>query len=272
VCGSVEEVLARDLEVRLDGWVFGRMHYLVGDARGSLAVIEYLADEAGKSERRVYTLDGMPDHMTALGNAPYGAHVRYMERFAGFGGEDAIPTDRASFKADTRNRFAYSAQRLRDYGAGPDVDPVEYVFETLDASNWGKGTPISLVYLPSSGTVHFKTCSNLTVRTLVTADFDLAAGAPRLGLYWHEAVAGADWETDIPGINNRLVDAFCECGVSGSFERFADELRAYSAGRDDTARAPTPRRLGWLPWLGGGAAICVGLVACAKRYRRMRTA
>lgn len=271
-CGSVEEVLASDLEVRLDGWVFERMHYIVGDASGALAVIEYLADEAGKSERRVYTLDEMPDHMTALSNARYGAHVRYMKRFAGFGGEDPIPRDRASFRADTRNRFAYSAQRLRDYQAGPDVDPVEYVFETLDASNWGTGTPISLVYLPSSGTIHFKTCSNLTVRTLVMDDFDLTAGAPRLGLYWHKAVAGADWEADIPGVNGYLIDAFCECGAFGAFRRFADEVRAYSAEREETASGPNPRALGWLPWLGGGAALCVGLVACAKGYRRMRAA
>jgi hypothetical protein len=272
MCGSVEDVLASDPQVRLDGWVFECMHYIVGDASGALAVIEYLADEAGKSERRVYTLDQMPEHMTAVGNAPYSAHVRYMERFAGFGGDEPIPTDRASFKADTRNRFAYSAQRLRDYEAGPDVDPVEYVFETLDASNWGKGTPISLVYLPSSGTIHFKTCSNSTIRTLVMGDFDLAAGAPRLGLYWHEAIDGADWETDITGINNTLVDAFCECRAFGAFRRFADELRAYSAEREEAASGPIPRRLGWLPWAGGGAALCVGLLACANRYRRVRSA
>lgn len=272
MCGSVEEVLARDMEVRLDGWIFECMHYIVGDATGALAVIEYLADEAGKSERRVYTLDEMPDHMTALSNAPYGAHVQYMERFVGFGGDEPIPTDRASFKADTRNRFAYSAQRLRDYQPGPDVDPAEYVFETLDASNWGKGTPISIVYLPNGRTLHFNTCSNPTVRTLAMDDFDLADGAPRRGLYWHKAVDGADWEADISGVNDYLVDAFAKCGVSGSFSRFADELRAYSVEGEETAGAPAPRRLGWLPWLGGGAALCVGVVACVRGYRRTRRA
>jgi len=272
MCGSVEEVLARDTEVRLDGWVFECMHYIVGDASGALAVIEYLADKAGRSERRVYTLDEMPDYMTALSNAPYRSHVRYMERFTGFGGDEPIPTDRASFKRETRNRFAYSAQRLRDYEAGPDVDPVAYVFATLDASNWGKGTPISLVYLPSSGAIHFKTCNNPTVRTLMMGDFDLAPGAPRQGLYWHKSVAGAAWETDISGVNDYLVDAFRECKAFGAFRRFADEIRAYSAEREESARAPTPRRVGWLPWLGGGAALCVVLVACAWGHRRRRAA
>ena len=231
---SVHEVVNSEAELRITPWVFGFMHYLVCDARGNSAIIEYLPDGRGGCVRRAYRGSDIAPHFNALSNAPYRLHVEFMKRFAGFGGQRPVPTDRHTLGTDTKYRFAWSAERLRQFYAGehPDADPVDYVFETVARYRWDS-TAISIVYEPVSRKAHFVTARNDRRRTISLAGIDFSAGSPRRALFWDDDTEAGNWRRDLPQVSRRMLDYFCQCkGFGRTIERmrrvYRPELEGYS--------------------------------------------
>ena len=231
---TVDEVVGSETELRITPWVFGFMHYLVCDADGNSAIIEYLPDGQGGCVRKVYAGVDIAPHFNALGNSPYRSHTEFMKRFTGFGGRLAVPTDRQALRKNTKRSFAWSAERLRQFYAGehPDARPVDYVFETIARYRWDS-TAISIVYEPVPRTVRFVTARNDRRRTISLADIDFSADAPRLALFWDDGTEARNWRKDLPQVNHQMLDYFCRCeGFGKTIERmrriYRPELERYS--------------------------------------------
>jgi choloylglycine hydrolase len=241
-CSTVDEVVQGDTQVRITPWVFGFMHYLVSDARGNWAVIEYLPDGHGGSVRMVHRSAHLRREFAALGNMPYQAHVEFMRQFSGFGGAKRVPVEREELGRGTAHQFAWGAERLRQFYAGmhPDTPPVEFVFETIGRYRWGS-TAISIVYEPASGRAHFITARNERRRTVDLREMDFSPTAPRAALAWDDSVAGPNWQSDIGAVSRRMIEAFCQCeGFGDSVSRlrrdYRRELERYSYDANTSAQ------------------------------------
>ena len=224
-CATVQEALRAEPHVRLTPWVFELMHFVMCDAAGEIAILEYVPGKGGKSERRVYTGEEIPSQLAALGNAAYAEHVQAMAGYQGYGGTRPIPQDREALAAGTLYQFAYGADRVRQFHASPTADVVSYLLDTLGGYTWDR-THLSIVYEPSQGMLHFVSSHNRTRRSIALGELDYAP-SHRQALLWHEEPTTDRWVRDLDAVNETLLTHFTTHGGFEGFGRYADELLRY---------------------------------------------
>ncbi|QDU91721.1 Linear amide C-N hydrolase, choloylglycine hydrolase family [Pirellulimonas nuda] len=161
---TVDEVLKSDRRVRVSGFGGVQVHYLVADAQGGCAAIEFL-----NGRRVVHTGAEMT---RTLSNTPYAeAAARLSAR------RDAGPSsDRSSLA-----RFAAAAGAVRACNASSAAPSVEGVFDTLARVAQGDFTKWQIVYAQSERVVYFRTDSapgikSLDLRTLDFTPADSIVG------------------------------------------------------------------------------------------------
>ncbi len=229
---TVDEVIAGLDDYSLVPWIFGIMHYIICDATGDVAIIEYLRDGSGGCERRVYTDGDIPLYMTAISNTTYYRHTSFMSQFINFGGVNPIPTDPATLSSSTLYRFAYSCEMIRQYTLDPSPGILDYTFDVLEQFIFGN-TPISIVYKPCERRLHFFTSLNSERRIIDFGDIDFSRDAPRNALLWHleSDPDSGSWVSNMDSVNAYMVDYFStSCGsFSASFSPYAPEMLAYRA-------------------------------------------
>lgn len=171
---TVEEVIGHLDTLRQDGegW-----HYLVADAAGACAVIEYL-----DGAPTVYAGDRAPYCM--ITNAPYADVLEQLPLDVAFGG----PADIGSGD-DSYGRFARIAARLRDNGPTSGRTPEDFIFTILDDVS-GEDTQRTVVYDAGSGRVTWTSWRSEERRWLQFSDLDMSEGSPTLVAYVHEGAAG----------------------------------------------------------------------------------
>lgn len=163
---TVEEVLLHLDDVRPDGegW-----HYLISDAGGDRAVIEYL--DGGPT---VYGRERL--EISALTNTTWKQALSHIPMDRAFGGTLDIGAGHDSY-----GRFVRMAALMRDYDPTGEVSPVEYAFRILEEVSV-HDTIRSVVYEADRPRVSWRTLENREVRTLDFADLDLSEGASVLML------------------------------------------------------------------------------------------
>lgn len=185
--GSVADVIASDGRVRIQGQV--PLHYLVSDATGAAATIEYLD---GKLVAR--TGDALP--AAVLANETYASSLAFAEARAG----------QRPAGSGSHARFARVASSLSAI-AGAGDGAVERAFDVLDDVAQGN-TRWSIVYDQTARVVHWRTDRHAPVRFLAFASVSFACGAPPLSIDAHAAIAG-DARTHLtpltPAVNLDLV-------------------------------------------------------------------
>jgi len=155
--GSVAEVLA-DAEA-LRPMSRATIHYLVADATGDAAALEFL-------DGKLVVHRGAAMPVRALSNSTYSDSVA---AFEGAKGKGQIPTSVSSL-----DRFVRAAM----LAAGGNVDPIAHGFEILAAVAQPAFTRWSIVYDLSAGEVHFRTEGNRAIRRVALAGFDFSCSTP----------------------------------------------------------------------------------------------
>src|SRR5215471_15393419 len=154
---SVAEVVANVEAVRPMSRV--TIHYLVADASGDVATLEYL-------DGKLVVHRGATLPVRALTNSTYADSVAALER-ARQAGE--LPTSVSSL-----DRFVRAAT-LAGTGQG---DPVARGFEVLARVAQPDFTRWSIVYDLGAGEVHFRTQGNQAIRRIVLASLDFSCATP----------------------------------------------------------------------------------------------
>lgn len=182
-CGTVEEVIATDKQIRLENTpIRARIHYLVCDAKGDTATIEFL-----DGEMRVHR--GKALGQRALANDPYESSADYLKA-------NPQPEDltKPLTKTDSLNRFCRAAARAADFkpAKNPTQD-VAYAFATLDQVRQGKYTVWQMVYDVPARQIHFRTLTNPQTRRvdLKGLDFDCNRPVQCVDIQSNSVAAGA---------------------------------------------------------------------------------
>ena len=158
-CATVEDVIQTDARVRIAPGN-SPLHFLVCDALGDVAVIEFL-----DGRMVVHRGDTMP--VPALTNSTYDESINYLQQHVGFGGDRPIPQSRSSL-----DRFVRVADRLRQYSPDISTPLVDYAFSALGAVAQGSFTRWTIVYDVSARTIYFKTRESPTVKLAPFHGFD----------------------------------------------------------------------------------------------------
>jgi choloylglycine hydrolase len=218
-CRTVAEVVATDERLRIDPLTIpARVHYLVCDASGDCASIEFLG---GKMV--CHRGEGLP--CRALANDPYAPSAAYLKAHPEPEGD--IRTLRAAYrKQKIDGRFSHAATRAARFMPGTTRQDLDYAFETLDEVCQGRLTVWRLVYDVSNRRIHYRTRSHPQERTLDLKSMDFTCGRPVQFFHLHPR--------------------------STDFDRFQPALPAAAPGFQDLSEAKHRRYLeaymgqGWL--------------------------
>lgn len=202
-----------DLRHDGEGW-----HYLVTDASGASAVIEYISGT-------LVVRSGDSLDVPALTNTTYRQAHSHIAMDAGFGGEIDIASG-----SDSYGRFVRMAALIRDYVPDEDGAPVDYAFHILDEVSCEE-TLRSVVYDPSGLAVYWKTPAHPEVRWLEFAELDLSPGARVLVIDVEEGgpgdVAGELTGYTVEG-NRAIVSATTGPAGEDVLDLIAEHPTAYS--------------------------------------------
>lgn len=166
-CSTVAGIIASDKKIRLENTpIRARIHYLVCDAKGDCATIEFL-----DGRMRVHRGKELPYH--ALANDTYSSEAAYLEDHPQH--DDTKPlTD-----PDSIPRFCRAAARAADFrpAKNPGHD-VAYAFNTLNQVRQGNFTVWQIVYDASDRKIYWRTLSNRKERCLDLKTLDFAPEKP----------------------------------------------------------------------------------------------
>lgn len=197
-CATVDEVIASDKIVRIKDTVD---HYLVCDASGDAAVIEFL-----DGQMVVHKEKSLP--INALANRVYAECVSEWER--------GISDDIDYYRSEAR--MVHVEKRLSDFDPKETMSSTAYAFDTLkDVSS--SYTRWSIVFDIQSRVIHFKTHQNQDERRIDLRKLDFICETPALMMDVH-----ADLHGDI-------TDMFEEIDLEHSLDHLLRFLKEY--GYDD---------------------------------------
>jgi choloylglycine hydrolase len=168
--GTIEEVIASDSLVRIVPGSGASVHYLVADATGAAATVEFIAG------RPVYHTGADLPWPVLTNNACSGS-IESLRGTEPFGGSGRIKTDFGSLA-----RYARAALYLRDYDPDAVMPAEDYAFAMLGAVGSGMFTKWSIVYDIPDRIIRFRTQRNQALRRIDAEAFDYSAATPALML------------------------------------------------------------------------------------------
>ena len=166
VSSSVDDVIARDADIRIAPGREARVHFLVADRTGACATIEYLG---GKMV--AHTGETMP--VMALTNHTYEQSVAFLKLHEGFGG--AVPPGDSNRSLD---RFVRAASAVAAFDANAPDYVITYAFDVLASVAQGPSTQWSIVYDLGAMRVYFRTATRPSVRFFDVGNFDYSCQTP----------------------------------------------------------------------------------------------
>lgn len=166
-CSSVAEVIASDVKIRQEQPLTpGRIHYLVCDAKGDCAAIEWLGG-------KMVCHRGSNLPYRALANSTYKESASFASTNLAPNASGARPNGRHSL-----SRFTCAADRAAAFQpVDPDAD-LNYAFETLEQVRQGGYTVWQMVYDLPGRKIHYRTRSNSQRQTLDLNKLDFACAPP----------------------------------------------------------------------------------------------
>ncbi|MBN1196267.1 MAG: linear amide C-N hydrolase [Candidatus Aminicenantes bacterium] len=157
-CADTAEVLASLKRLRIVP-ILARVHYLVCDAAGRAAVVEFIAGKV-----RVYTGDDLP--VVVITNTSYDHSLKSLAIHQGFGGTRAVGDG-----PESPERFVRAATWVRGLQSLPGQLTPDRVFRILD-NVAQQDTRWRIVYDPAGMVIRFHTLGKPTVRTIRIQDLD----------------------------------------------------------------------------------------------------
>ncbi len=176
-CGTVEEVIASDAVVRITDVVD---HYLVCDATGECAVLEFL-------DREMVCHTARDLSVKALTNNTYAESVRWWQRPRLLKWLDRLLKRPAP--SNSLLRFVTAAEGVTRFQPGAAQPAVEYAFDTLQAAS-SPATQWSIVFDIYNRQVLFRTKTNAWIRQIDFSALDFSCESPVRMLDIHEKWSG----------------------------------------------------------------------------------
>jgi penicillin V acylase-like amidase (Ntn superfamily) len=166
-CRTVDEVIASDKDIRVEaGGLPVTVHYLVCDAAGNSAVIEFLN---GKTV--VHRGEGQT--CRALANEPYARSADEAAK------HPLTSKPLKPLRGDPPyERFKRASARTAAFQPGTPEADLKYAFETLKLVNQGRETKWEMVYDLTGRKIHYRTLSHPKVRVLDLTRLDFTCRGP----------------------------------------------------------------------------------------------
>jgi penicillin V acylase-like amidase (Ntn superfamily) len=156
---TIDEVIASDTKLRITRKSLP-LHYLVADAAGNVASIEFL-----EGVMVVHRNESLP--FAVLTNDTYASSVETAKPLVGKAG--------VSLENNSLDRFVKTCSMVKKFNETDMAVPVtDFAFTILDKVSQGSFTKWSIVYDISNKKILFKTEANKNIKTISFAAFDLA--------------------------------------------------------------------------------------------------
>lgn len=167
---TVTEVINSDTKIRI-GENDTPLHYLVADAAGSVATIEFL-----DGKMTVHKEKELP--FAVLTNDTYASSVQTAHRV--LRAKPIIEKDsNVSLQNNSLDRFVKACSMVKKFNETSIEMPItDVAFSILDKVAQGNYTKWSIVYDISNKKIHFKTGANKDIKTIQFSVFDLACNKP----------------------------------------------------------------------------------------------
>ena len=171
---TVNEVLASDKKIRI-GSKETPLHYLVADAAGNVASIEFI-------DGRMVAHNGAQMPVPVLTNNTYEKSISVAKQVLKTG---ELPGD------NSLDRFVTACKMLTELNTTETTLPLtDYAFSILDKVSQGNFTKWSIVYDISNKKIHFKTADFKNVKSFSFAAFDFACSAAPKMFNMNQAARG----------------------------------------------------------------------------------
>jgi len=219
-CSTVQEVIDVDSRVRPASVGNPPQHWMVTDATGNTAALEYL-----DGRFVVYTGQDLP--IRAMSNMPYGLALEAYNR----GGH---PWWRwSSNPGQSAERFAAAARRMQNFDPAGGINVIDYSFHTLSKVVAAAHTKWSVVYDIAKRGVWFGSAASPTGKYISLKSFDLSCGAPLMILKVDSPIKGNVEKNFVPYNRDTNLEAFytysTQAGLEITPEDVADLMRTFES-------------------------------------------
>ena len=189
-CATIDEVIATDKKLRISATGTTPLHYLVADAHGSVATIEFL-----NGNMIIHKGSDLP--FTVLTNNTYDESVKAYKNSSASGN-------------NSLERFTQACNMIRQLNSDNNTKPViDYAFDILVKVAQGNYTKWSIVYDITNRTIQFKTNRFKQVKALSFSSFDFSCNATAKVWDMNQAASGSIsnlFENFDTAINKRIVE------------------------------------------------------------------
>jgi penicillin V acylase-like amidase (Ntn superfamily) len=190
-CASINEVIATNKKIRISRKGNAPVHYLIADASGDAATIEFL-------EGRLVVHRGSKLPLPVLANTAYATSSRLVMD-AEVGNIDGTMPESHSYSDNSVKRFANACAMVKKYQQeNIDKPIVDYSFDILDKVNQSQFTKWSIVYDINNKTVHFKSASYPDIKSIAFADVDLSCSGKPLSFDMNQPSSGSVGKMMVP--------------------------------------------------------------------------
>jgi penicillin V acylase-like amidase (Ntn superfamily) len=174
-CGSIEDVIATDKLLRITATTTP-LHYLVADATGNAAAIEFLNGSMVVHKGRGLSFP-------VLTNSVYAESAQYAKQ--------AIQNNSPVEGSGSLERFARTCQMINQYQAGKSsASLIDQSFNILQAVAQGSHTKWSIVYDITNRRVYFRTHAAQQIKSVSFSAFDFSCNVASLCFNMNTEVKG----------------------------------------------------------------------------------
>ena len=171
---TTADVIASDAVIRIKE-SGTPIHFLVADAAGNVATIEFL-----NGKMTVHKDESLP--FPVLTNDTYASSVDVAKRWIG---------KNVSLQNNSLDRFVKACGMVKKFNeTNMDMPVTDFAFSILDKVAQGSFTRWSIVYDISNKKIHFKTDANKEVKTIQFTVFDFACNLPYKMLIMNQDLKG----------------------------------------------------------------------------------
>ena len=189
-CATIDELISTDKKLRISATGTTPLHYLVADANGNVATIEFL-----KGKMVVHKDNDLP--FTVLTNNRYDESVKSYKNSSARGN-------------NSLERFGQACNMIQQLKSDNNTKPVaDYAFDILGEVSQGNYTKWSIVYDITNKKIQFKTNRFKQIKTVSFSSFDFNCSSVAKVWDMNQAVSGninTLFENFSTAINKRIVE------------------------------------------------------------------
>ncbi len=221
-CSTIDELIETDKKLRIASKGTAPLHFLVADAKGNAATIEFF-------EGKIKVHKGSNLLFPVLTNDTYSSSIEQTKSATTSAGGNSL-----SFTNNSIDRFAKACNMVTLFQqTAITTSVIDYSFSILDRVAQGSHTKWSIVYDITNKKIHFKTLDYSPVKNVAFTAFNF--NCPAISKTWNMNQVGenniASQFRDFSEEMNRLL-------VNKSFDESSSEFTVSDEGRKEIWQYP----------------------------------